>query len=40
MPWVLEWQGQRLDQEGQDAVPMRNAANAVFSEVERVLGVP
>lgn len=39
MPWIAEWQAQRLEKEDKDAGPMRNAGNALFSELERILGV-
>lgn len=40
IPWVLEWQAQRLEREARPSTDMRNALNAVFSDLERILGVP
>jgi hypothetical protein len=40
IPWIAEWQAQRLDREGHDAEHVRRAGTAVFTELERILGVP
>lgn len=39
MPWIAEWQGQRLEREGKDAKEIRQAGDAIFRELERILGV-
>lgn len=41
IPWVIEWQGQRLDRERhrEEAERVRRAHDAVFKELERILGV-
>jgi len=41
IPWVIEWQAQRLDRESQneEAARVHRAHDAVFKELERILGV-
>jgi hypothetical protein len=41
IPWVIEWQGQRLERENraQEAAAVHRARDAVFKQLERILGV-
>jgi hypothetical protein len=41
IPWVIEWQGQRLERDGrrEEAVKVHRSHDAVFKELERILGV-
>jgi hypothetical protein len=39
MPWIVEWQAQRLAGEGMSSDDLRRAHSAIFSELERILGV-
>jgi hypothetical protein len=39
MPWIVEWQVQRLTAEGRPADQLRAAQTAIFGELERILGV-
>lgn len=39
MPWVVEWQAQRLEGEGLSGKNLRRAGSAIFNELERILGV-
>lgn len=40
MPWVVEWQVQRLEGEGKPVDGLRRAGDAIFKELERIFGVP
>jgi hypothetical protein len=40
MPWVIEWQAQRLSREGKPAESFYRAGEAIFRELERILGMP
>ena len=42
LPWIIEWQVQRLTREGaaSKAERLSSAESAVFNEVERILGTP
>jgi hypothetical protein len=41
IPWVIEWQGQRLERENrrEEAARVHRAHDTVFKELERILGV-
>ncbi len=41
IPWIIEWQGQRLERESrpEEAAKVHRAHDAVFKELERILGV-
>jgi hypothetical protein len=39
MPWIAEWQAQRLEEEGKSAEQIRRAEDAIFKQLERILGV-
>jgi hypothetical protein len=40
IPWIVEWQAQRLMEEGSKADHLHRAREQIFREVERILGVP
>lgn len=40
MPWIVEWQAQRLTEEGENSDRLQRAWDQIFREVERILGVP
>jgi hypothetical protein len=42
MPWIIEWQFQRLTRESRakEAAVVSRASEAIFKECERILGVP
>jgi len=40
MPLFMEWQKERVQEEGGDRLALQNAINQVQTHVERLLGVP
>jgi len=40
MPLFMEWQKERVQEEGGDRLALENAINQVQTQVERLLGVP
>lgn len=42
MPWIIEWQSQRLARESRtaEAATIHRALEAIFKECERILGIP